>query len=94
MKRVIFAMDVDGVYGNSQMNGNILRELNAVKFNLGERKKYDVTGGIEAKIEIGFRLAKLGADVYYVNGTKGKRLESLLLGQDNVMSTKINSKRI
>ena len=94
MKRAIFAMDVDGVYDNSQMNGDVIKNLNSIRLNLGQRKKYDVTGGIRAKIEVGFRLAKLGADVFYVNGTKGRRLESLLIGRENVVSTKINSKRI
>ena len=94
VKRAIFAIDVDGVYANSQMNGDVIKDLNAVRFNLGRLRKYDVTGGIRAKIEVGFRLAKLGADVFYVNGTKGRRLESLLTGRDNVVSTRINSKRI
>jgi isopentenyl phosphate kinase len=94
VKRAIFAMDVDGVYNNSQMNGNVIKDLNAERFKLGKQKKFDVTGGIRTKIQVGLRLASLGTDVFYVNGTKGRRLESLLIGQDDVVSTKIHSKRI
>jgi len=94
VERVIFAMDVDGIYANSRMKGDVVKELTMGTASLGKKRKYDVTGGIGAKIEVGFRLAKLGADVFYVNGNKGERLESLLAGQDEVKATRIFSKNI
>jgi isopentenyl phosphate kinase len=94
VKRTIFAMDVDGIYGSSQMSGQVLKKLDSLRFNHGDRKRYDVTGGIKEKVRIGFRLAELGADVFYVNGAKSKRLESLMVGREDVISTKIDSKRI
>ncbi len=94
VNRVIFATDVDGIYSNTRMEGSIIRELNGVSTELFKSNRYDVTGGIRSKIVVGLQLAKLGAEVFYVNGTKGNRLESLILGRDDIMATKINSKNI
>jgi len=92
--RVIFAMDVDGIYSDSGMKGDVIDELDMNNAPAGNKWKYDVTGGIRAKIETGFKLAKLGADVFYVNGNKGGRLESLLAGKDDVKATRIFSNSI
>ncbi|MHB2036472.1 MAG: isopentenyl phosphate kinase, partial [Nitrososphaerales archaeon] len=94
VERVIFAMDVDGIYPDSRMKGDVINELDMNNAPVGKKWKYDVTGGIGAKIETGFRLAKLGADVFYVNGNKGGRLESLLAGKDDVKATRIFSNSI
>ncbi len=90
--RVIFAMDVDGIFTNSNMKGEIINELTSAEIFLGKKRKFDVTGGIAAKIEFGMHMAEHGANVYYVNGRKAERLESLIMGQDSVKSTRIYAK--
>jgi isopentenyl phosphate kinase len=93
VERVIFAMDVDGIFEDSKMKGSIISELNSRNQTLGTKRKFDVTGGIGSKIAIGFKLAKVGSDVYFVNGKKGERLQKLLSG-NRVLSTHIVSKNI
>lgn len=90
VKRTIFAMDVDGIYPNSRLRGEILRVLNRREVKTSGHRKYDVTGGIVSKIDVGFRLAKLGSIVYYVNGSNARRLEHLITGRDDVLCTTIN----
>lgn len=94
VKRMIFAMDVDGIYADSRMEGEIIEQLDSKKFKQLKLRKYDVTGGIKAKTEIGYRLANLGVEVFYVNGTKGQRLESLMLGKSNVLCTHVHANSI
>jgi isopentenyl phosphate kinase len=93
VERVIFAMDVDGIFEDSKMKGPIIREMNSQNQSLVKKRKFDVTGGIGSKIEIGFKLARLGSDVYFVNGKDGERLQNLLSGE-HVLSTHIVSKSI
>lgn len=94
VERVVFAMDVDGIYSNSQMTGDIIPELTTRRGIGGKERKFDVTGGVESKIKIGFELARLGTEVFFVNGNKGKRLEGALMGEQETLSTKIHSKNI
>jgi isopentenyl phosphate kinase len=70
--RMIFCMDVDGVYPSSKMEGDAICELDsrAVKNFVGTNKKYDVTGGITRKLKIALKISKLGTDVFFVNGLK------------------------
>jgi len=93
--KVIFVMDVDGVYRSSNMKGSIIEELVAEEFPLESSiTGYDVTGGIRSKIRAGFDIAKHGSDVYFVNGTKSNRLFNLLGDSNNVVATKIYSTKI
>ncbi len=87
--RVIFAMDVDGIYPSGDLKGEIIRELPENMFLDFNIQKYDVTGGVRAKVDCGFRLAKMGADVMFVNGLKEGRLEKLLRRNRNVKATRI-----
>jgi isopentenyl phosphate kinase len=70
--RMIFCMDVDGVYTSSKMEGCVIRELDSgtVKNFVGISKGYDVTGGITRKLKIALKISKLGTDVFFVNGLK------------------------
>jgi isopentenyl phosphate kinase len=70
--RMIFCMDVDGVYPSSKMKGDAICELDSrtVKNFVGTSKKYDVTGGITRKLKIALKISKLGTDVFFVNGLK------------------------
>jgi isopentenyl phosphate kinase len=89
--RVIFAMDVDGIYSAKSLDGKILKHLNERDIVEMGARKLDVTGGIESKIRLGFSLAKLGVEVFYVNGLKPERLLNLINGKgsDEVLATSI-----
>lgn len=90
VRRVIFAMDVDGIYPDSELRGNIILELNQGEIRSSKKRRFDVTGGLDSKIETGFQLAKLGIDVFYVNGLFAERLANLIQGKNDVVCTKIN----
>ena len=89
VEKVIFAMDVDGIYANSAMKGKIIPRLSSVESIDTRIRFYDVTGGVESKLELGFQLRKLGAQVFYVNGTKPSRLVNLLSGRIEKVATQI-----
>lgn len=94
VKKVIFAMDVDGIYQRPDLNGEIFKELNKSSEFHGGLRRYDVTGGITSKIKIGMQIAKGGTDVFYVNGKKSGRLQSLISNRITVRSTRIPAMRI
>ncbi len=81
--RLIFAMDVDGLYPSAKLKGNVLRILTEKDEIETAARKFDVTGGIQSKISLGFRVARAGAEVLYVNGKKPKRLLKLLRSADS-----------
>jgi isopentenyl phosphate kinase len=87
--RVVFAMDVEGIYPDSSMRGpiiDILQLNHGVKTSEG---RFDVTGGVGAKIKVGTELAELGAKVFFVNGSKVQRIRRILSGDDSVKATRI-----
>lgn len=88
-RRVIFAMDVDGIYPSMNMNSPIIHELKLDSKVSTYSRNFDVTGGIKAKVKAGFLLARGGAEVYFVNGSKRGRLADLLRGRPNVKATRI-----
>ena len=94
VERVVFAMDVDGIYSNPHLKGAVVTELNTQRGIMGKERRFDVTGGIEFKIKVGFELARLGTDAFFVNGKNANRLESVLSGDQDALSTKILSKNI
>lgn len=90
-KRVIFAMDVDGIYPRQNLRQKIIDVIDESIRIESISRRYDVTGGIVAKIKAGFELRDLGASVFYVSGQKKHRLQGLLSGRSDVVSTKIYS---
>jgi isopentenyl phosphate kinase len=90
-REVIFAMDVDGIYPNSDLKGEIISRLSKTNSIETDARRYDVTGGLQSKLELGFELHGLGARVFYVNGTKPARLRNLLLGRVEKVATQIVS---
>ena len=87
VRRVVFAMDVDGIYPTPDLQGEILGTISEGDSVKTGTRVFDVTGGVRAKIDLGFRLARTGAEVFYVNGTKDKRLLKLLRFQGGVKAT-------
>jgi len=92
VRRVIFAMDVDGIFPSASMKPPVLDVLDESYAIRGLTRKYDITGGIVEKVKIGFDLAKKSADVFYVSGAKKNRISSLLEGDSGVIATKIYSR--
>lgn len=91
VKRMIFAMDVDGIYADSSLKGGIIRSLTR-EYAVGTKsRRYDVTGGIGSKLELGFKLFSKGIQVFYVNGTRPKRLMNLLAGKEEPRATMISN---
>jgi isopentenyl phosphate kinase len=91
VRSAIFAMDVDGVFRSSDLSGSIIRRLAGHPQIPSTLRNFDVTGGLEAKIATGLELSKLGTEVFFVNGAKRNRLSRLLLGDTDVLATKIYS---
>jgi isopentenyl phosphate kinase len=87
--KVVFAMDVDGIYHDSALKGPIIAQLRANEAPSGSEGAFDVTGGVEAKVKVGHQLARLGAKVFFVNGSHQRRISKLLSGDDSVKATRI-----
>ncbi|MDA4110964.1 MAG: isopentenyl phosphate kinase [Thaumarchaeota archaeon] len=92
-KKVIFAMDVDGIYPSSKLEGEILPMVSSNRKIDWLQREYDVTGGIGEKLRTGLQLSKAGAEVFFVNGSKESRLSSILRGRDDVICTRILPKK-
>ncbi|HKW03653.1 MAG TPA: isopentenyl phosphate kinase [Nitrososphaerales archaeon] len=80
--RMIFAMDVDGIYQSNEMNGGVLRSIGDKDRIQANPRRYDVTGGVASKISLGLRIARRGTEVFYVNGNKPERLLKVLSLKD------------
>jgi len=69
---VIFALNEDGVYSDLKTK-KLIYELKGVNPKILENKM-DVTGGMTRKIEEATNIAKLGMNVFFVNGNKPERV--------------------
>lgn len=82
-KRLIFAMNVDGIYVRDWATGGVKV---AEEFSRGMSiapiggSVEDVTGGISRKIEEGFAAAEAGVEVLFINGLAEDRLRGAVLG--------------
>jgi isopentenyl phosphate kinase len=81
--RVVFALDVDGVYDSNPKDGTLITELQSgMKYkSIGLAKWTDVTGGISGKIDEAQKIARKGVDVIFVNGAKPERVLKALKGE-------------
>ena len=84
--KVIFLMDVDGVYDRNPKEGNakLIEELSAeeVKHLLksSESAGIDVTGGIGNKLREALKIAK-HSEVYFINGKVKGNLSKAIMGE-------------
>ncbi|MCX8191464.1 MAG: isopentenyl phosphate kinase [Nitrososphaerales archaeon] len=80
--RVIFTMDVDGIYRRLDDPSTLIRTIDVSKdLELSSSKPlFDVTGGIELKLSEAMKIASLGIDVYFVNGLKADYVTKALKG--------------
>jgi len=68
----IFVLNVDGLYSDLKTK-KLINELKDEKPSLSQAKM-DVTGGMKRKVEEAITIAKMGIDVFFVNGNKPQRI--------------------
>ena len=68
----IFALNEDGVYSDLKSK-KLIYELKGERPSISENKM-DVTGGMTRKIEEASKIAKMGMNVFFVNGNKPERI--------------------
>ncbi|MCE9651593.1 MAG: isopentenyl phosphate kinase family protein [Nitrosarchaeum sp.] len=69
---IIFVLNEDGVYSDLKTK-KLIYELKGENPKISENKM-DVTGGMTRKIEEATNIAKLGMNVFFVNGNKPERI--------------------
>ncbi|MCV0401172.1 MAG: gamma-glutamyl kinase [Nitrosopumilus sp.] len=68
----IFALDEDGLYSDLKSK-KLIYELQGEQPTISENKM-DVTGGMTRKVEEASKIAKMGLNVFFVNGNKPERI--------------------
>ena len=71
-KLAIFALNEDGLYSDLKSK-KLIPELKSEKPTISDNKM-DVTGGMTRKVEEAGKIAKLGTNVFFVNGNKPERI--------------------
>lgn len=90
-KKIIFALDVDGVYVKDRITGKVqLAEklTPGMPIEVFKLIEEDVTGGIVRKIEEGFEAAEKGVEVLLINGLARGRIKSAIIGEE-IIGTKL-----
>ncbi|MEM2856961.1 MAG: isopentenyl phosphate kinase [Candidatus Nitrosocaldaceae archaeon] len=75
--KVIFALNVDGVYNNMNEK-RLIREISAEESIEITDVHADVTGGMKRKLREAFKIASNGLPVMFVNGLKSERIVKAL----------------
>jgi isopentenyl phosphate kinase len=68
----IFALNEDGLYSDLKTK-KLIYELQGERPHISENKM-DVTGGMTRKVEEASKIAKMGMNVFFVNGNKPERI--------------------
>lgn len=68
----IFVLNEDGLYSDLKTK-KLIKELKGESPKISENKM-DVTGGMTRKVEEASKIAKMGLDVFFVNGNKSDRI--------------------
>jgi isopentenyl phosphate kinase len=76
-KKVIFAVNVDGIYKDPQNREvvQIIEEKSLIKFS---GVNFDITGGMKRKVREALKISLAGMDIHFVNGFKPERLLKIL----------------
>jgi isopentenyl phosphate kinase len=76
-KKVIFAVNVDGIYKDPQTKQIVqkVEEKSLIKFS---GVNFDITGGMKRKVREALKISLAGMDVHFVNGFKPERLLKIL----------------
>lgn len=90
-KKVIFAINVDGIYEDPQTKNVIhtIDEKSLIKFS---DVKLDITGGMKRKVREASKISLVGIDVHFVNGFKPERLLKIIENRETE-GTVIKGKR-
>jgi len=90
-KKVIFAINVDGIYEDPQTKNVIhtIDEKSLIKFS---DVKLDITGGMKRKVREASKISLAGIDVHFVNGFKPERLLKIIENRETE-GTVIKGKR-
>lgn len=87
-EKVVFAIDEDGLFTanpkidkNARLIGSTTID-DLEKFTTSKDLHADVTRGMEGKIEVIKKIAKLGIDTVLLNGNKPDRLYNVLVGEE------------
>jgi isopentenyl phosphate kinase len=84
-KRVVFIVDVDGLYDTNPKSGRLLKEVSPAWMpEQSVESGYDVTGGILGKVREAQKIASMGLDVYFVNGLHPERVLKVLRGEETI----------
>jgi|SRR5215831_12171327 len=80
--KVIFAVNVDGIYQNKAKD-KIVGEIDMFSVKSLEISKVtsDITGGMKRKLSEALRMASLGMNVMIVNGLKPRRIINAISGE-------------
>ncbi len=90
-KKIIFALDVDGVYVKDRITGEVkvAEKLSpGTPIEVFKLIEEDVTGGIMRKIEEGFEAVEKGVEVLLINGLARGRIKSAIIGEE-IVGTKL-----
>ncbi|MEM4285320.1 MAG: isopentenyl phosphate kinase [Candidatus Nitrosocaldus sp.] len=79
----LFTLAVDGIYKDMQSR-ELIRELRYASDASMDDVSMDVTGGMRRKVREGFKIASLGIDVWFVNGTYPERVADVLRGNHTI----------
>ncbi len=71
-KLTIFALNEDGLYSDLKTK-KLIHELKGEKPTISDNMM-DVTGGMTRKVEEATKIAKMGINVFFVNGNKPQRI--------------------
>ncbi|HEY9398268.1 MAG TPA: isopentenyl phosphate kinase [Nitrososphaeraceae archaeon] len=76
-KKVIFAINVDGIYKDPQFKEVVqtIEEEALIKFSAVD---FDITGGMKRKVREALKISLAGIDVHFVNGFKPERLLKII----------------
>lgn len=86
-EKVIFALNVDGVY-NNMSEKRLITEISAEDAIDLDEVKADVTGGMKRKLREAFKIVSNGLDVMLVNGLKPERIVKAL-NDEPVICTRV-----
>lgn len=84
-RRVLFVLDVDGIYQDPKKT-TLIRELKIAETTnlIFSKGTIDVTGGIERKIKEASRIANMGIDVSFVSGLVPQRVLAAAQGKNPI----------
>jgi isopentenyl phosphate kinase len=78
--KVIFALNVDGIYKNIKTKETIKEIKNSNRSIDLSRVEADVTGGMRRKVTEALKIARSGVDVLMVNGLNPERIINAISG--------------